>query len=213
MDISEILDSLVNSGFEDTEEDEKVRKINTTLWDIESREPWPFLEKTATLNFDGTSPAPTNMPADFKAVMWLYDNTNAITIWPERLSTVRGQYGNTLSQVSDPFVYYFVGDELRLYPTPGASTGRYQLDYFATQPEVSATSVEADLLLPPRHHDVILLGVLYRLYKQEDDPENGNMFQIDYENKIQQMHEDLFRRQHQRADRIFVIDEDDDYLF
>lgn len=213
MDISEILDSLVNSGFEDTEEDEKVRKINTTLWDIESREPWPFLEKTATLNFDGTSPAPTNMPADFKAVMWLYDNTNAITIWPERLSTVRGQYGNTLSQVSDPFVYYFVGDELRLYPTPGASIGRYQLDYFATQPEVSATSVEADLLLPPRHHDVILLGVLYRLYKQEDDPENGNMFQIDYENKIQQMHEDLFRRQHQRADRIFVIDEDDDYLF
>jgi len=71
--------------------------------------------------------------------------------------------------------------------------------------------LQASILLPPRHHQTIVLGALFRLYKMEDDPENGNMFQVDYENKIQQMHEDLFRRQYQRSDQIFVVDEDDLY--
>lgn len=213
MDVSEILSELVDHGFEDTSTERKLAKINDALWDIESREPWPFLEKTVALNFDGTSPTPTNMPADYKQALWLYDNTNGITIWPERLSTIRDRYGNQLTTVSDPSVYYFVGNTLRLYPIPPASTSRVQLDYIATQPEVIETDVSATILLPPRHHQAIVLGALYRLYKMEDDPENGNMFQVDYENKIQQMREDLFRRQYQRTDHIFVIDEDDEYLF
>lgn len=213
MDVEEILTELTDHGFEDTSTERKLAKINAALWDIESRDPWPFLEKTVALNFDGSSASPTNLPADFKQVLWLYDNTNAQTLWPERLQTVRDRYGNQLSTVSDPSIYYFVGDSLRLYPVPGAATGRYQLDYIATQPTVIETSTEADILLPPRFHNVIVLGALWRLYKMEDDPENGNMFQIDYENAIQLMHEDLFRRQFQRADQIYVIDEDDEYMF
>lgn len=209
MDVSEILEELLNHGFEDTDANQKVRVINDTVWDIESREPWPFLEKTTTLNFDGISAAPSNLPSDFKHVLWLYDNTNAVTLWPERLTTIRDRYGNSISQVDNPASYYFVGSQLRLYPIPPASTGRFQLDYIATQPELSSTSLEANILLPPRHHRAIVLGTLWRLYKMEDDPENGNMFQIDFENKLQQMREDLFRRQYQRADQIFVIDEDD----
>lgn len=212
MDIADILTELSDHGFEDTTDAEKLNCINDTLWDIESREPWPFLEKTTTLNFDGTSAAPTNLPADFKAVMWLYDNTAGVSIWPERLSTIRNRAATQLAQVADPSWYYFVGSSLRLWPTPGVSTGRYQLDYLATQQAVNATSVAADILLPPRHHRAIVLGTLWRLYKKEDDPDNGNMFQIDYENRIQQMREDLFRRQYQRADQIFVIDEDDEYF-
>lgn len=213
MDVSAILTELTDHGFEDETTERKLAMINDTLWDIESREPWPFLVKTATLNFDGSSASPTNLPTDFKQVLWLYDNTNAITLWPERLSTVRDRYGNQLSTVSDPSVYYFVGNSLRLYPIPTASTGRFQLDYVATQEAVTETSLEATILLPKRHHRAIVLGALWRLYKMEDDPENGNMFQIDYENKIQQMREDVFRQQYQRADQIFVIDEDDEYLF
>jgi hypothetical protein len=211
MDVSEILSELVDHGFEDTSTERKLAKINDAIWDIESREPWPFLEKTVSLNFDGTSPTPTNMPADFKTALWLYDNTNAVTIWPERLSTVRDRYGNTIGQVGDPASYYFVAGQIRLYPVPPASTGRFQLDYIATQTEVVEGTLQASILLPPRHHQTIVLGALFRLYKMEDDPENGNMFQVDYENKIQQMHEDLFRRQYQRSDQIFVVDEDDLY--
>lgn len=211
MTVAEILEELVAYGFEDTSTETKLRKINTTLWDIESREPWPFLEKTVALNFDGSSPTPTNMPSDYKATLWLYDNTNGMSLWPERSSTIRGRFGNVITQVSDPFSYYFIGNTLKLYPVPPAATGRYQLDYIATQPEVDETTVEAGIMLPVRHHDAILLGTLWNLYKMEDDPENGNMFQIDYENKIQSMHEDIFRRQYQRADQIFIVDEDDIY--
>jgi hypothetical protein len=209
MDVSEILSELVDHGFEDTSTERKLAKINDAIWDIESREPWPFLEKTVALNFDGSSPTPTNMPSDFKTVLWLYDTMNGVTIWPERLSTIRDRYGNQLNQVGSPASYYFIGNTLRLYPVPPASTGRIHMDYVATQPEVNANTTSSQILIPARHHQAIVLGALWRLYKMEDDPENGNMFQIDYENRIQQMREDLFRRQYQRADQIYVIDEDE----
>jgi hypothetical protein len=211
MDVSEILSELVDHGFEDTSTERKLAKINDAIWDIESREPWPFLEKTVALNFDGASPAPTNMPTDFKTALWLFDLTNGVSLWPERLSTIRDRYGNQISLVSDPASYYFVAGQIRLYPVPPVSTGRFQLDYIATQVELTENDVSTSILLPARHHQAIVLGALFRLYKMEDDPENGNMFQIDFENKIQQMHEDLFRRQYQRSDQIFVIDEDDIY--
>ena len=188
-------------------------EINKTVWDIESREPWPYLEKTVALNTDGASPAPTNMPADFKSVLWLYDITNGITIWPEKLQTVRDRHGQEITQVSSPSLYYFVGSQLRMWPVPPAATGRFQLDYIATQPILIATSVETDILLPVRHHEAIVLGTLWRLYKGEDDPENGMMFQQDYETKIAQMRDDLFRRQWQRSDHIYVTDEDDEFMY
>jgi len=212
MDVSEILTELNGHGFEDTVETDKLAVINDTVWDIDSREVWPYLEKTVALNFDGVSPTPTNLPTNFNKVLWLYDTLQGLTLWPERLSTIRDRHGSQMTQVSDPLAYYFLGDSLRLYPIPGVSTGRYQLDYLALQPELTAGSVQADILLPARHHRVVILGALWRLYKREDDPENGNMFQIDFENRLVQMRQDLFRRQLQRADQIFVIDEDDEYI-
>ena len=212
MTVAEIITELLNHGFEDETNEQKLFVINDTLWDIESREPWPFLEKTTALSFDGTSPSPTDMPTDFKAALWLFDNTNQVSLWPERLSTVRDRF-SPLTTVGDPSVYYFVGNQLRLFPTPGVATDRYQLDYVATQPKVTETTAETGILLPVRHHRAIVLGALWRLYKMEDDPENGGQFQQDYESKILQMHEDVFRRQYQRADQIFVIDEDDEWMF
>jgi len=211
MDVSEIIDRLDAIGFEDTADEDKMDVINDSAWDVESRFLWPFLEKSVALDFDGASATPTNLPTDFKSVIWLYDTTNGTTIWPERLSTVRDRYGNKLAEVADPVLYYFVGAEIRLWPIPGTSTGRYQLDYFASQPELATDSLESAILLPKRHHRILLLGALWRLYKNEDDPEQGNMFQEDYEARIAQMRFDLFGRQHQRADQIFVIDEDDEY--
>lgn len=215
MDVSEIITTINNHGFDDTDTQEKMLVINDTVWDIESREPWPFLEKTVALNFTGSSPTPSNMPADFNKVLWLYDNVNSVTIWPERLSTIRDRYGNQVStgQVSNPVYYYFVGSQLRLYPIPPVeSTGQYQLDYIATQQELSSSSVEANILLPPRFHRVIAIGAISRLYKLEDDPEQGQMYEADFEARLSRMTEDLFRRQYQRSDQIYVIDEDDEYF-
>ena len=211
MDVSAMFTVINNHGFDDTDTPEKMEVINDAVWDIESREPWPFLEKTIALNTSGASSVPTNMPADFKRVLWLYDIANGVTLWPERLSTVRDRFGNVMTTVASPQMYYFIGNQLNLYPIPPASTGGYQLDYFAQQTVLNSASLEANILIPARHHRTIVLGALWRLYNLEDDPEQGQLFQTDYENRIQQMKQDLFRRQEQRADNIFVIDEDDEY--
>lgn len=213
MNVSDIFTELDGHGFEDTDAAARLNIINDTLWDIESRAPWPFLEKTIALNTDGSSPTPTNMPTDFNKVLWLYDNTTKISLWPERLSTIRDSHGFELAIVGSPISYYFLGNSLRLFPTPPASTGRFQLDYFATQTPVVESSPASAILLPVRHHRAIVLGALWRLYKREDDPENGAVFQQDYENKILQMKDDLFRRQYQRSDQIYVIDEADEAVW
>lgn len=211
MDVSEIVSSINDHGFEDASEDRKVEKINNALWAIEGLAPWPWLEKTTTLNFNGSSPNPTNMPADFKAVLWVTDTTNGVSIWPERASTIRDRYGNNLNDVNDPFAYYFIGNTIYFYPIPESSTGRFTLDYIATQTEVTAATLEAAILLPKRHHEAIVFKALMSLYAMEDDPEQLNVFTNLYNTKVAEMHEDMYRRQYQRADRIFVVDEDDDY--
>lgn len=210
MNVSDIFTELDNYGFQDTDTTARLNAINETLWDIESREPWPFLEKTVALNTSGASAVPTNMPTDFSKVLWIYDNTTGVSLWPERLSTIRDSHGMELSTVGTPTSYYFVGPSLRLFPMPPAATGRFQMDYIASQVKVTDTTVEASILLPPKHHWAILLGTLYRLYMKEDDPENAGTFKQDYENRLLIAREDLFRRQYQRSDRIYVIDEDDE---
>lgn len=212
MNVSEMLSYIDNSGFSELPTTEKENAINFAIWDIESREQWPFLEKSTTLNFDGSNPNPTNMPADFKSVIWLYDLQNGVSLWPERLGVIRDRFGKDINKQGDPVYYYFLGNELRLYPMPPSSTGRFRLDYYATQPKVNSNTPEASILIPPRHHEVIILGALWRLWKREDDPEQGFLFHQDYENRIQLMTNDLIRRQYQQPDRIYMLsDDNDDY--
>jgi len=64
MDVSEIIDDLEDHGFEDTSEARKLAALNDTLWDVTGREPWPFLEKSVALSFNGSSSTPTNLPSD-----------------------------------------------------------------------------------------------------------------------------------------------------
>lgn len=213
MDVSEMLTTLIAHGYDTSIADaEKLLAINDTVWDIESREPWPFLEKSANLNFNGSSPAPSNMPADFKAVVWLQDLRNGVPIWPQRVETIRQNFTSTTVPVSDPQNFYFVGQELRLWPTPPSdSTGRYLMDYLAFQTELTAVSTETAILIPPRYHRVILLGTISRLSAMEDDEDIANYFGNQFEQRLQQMRYDLFKKQYMQADRVFVVDQDDTY--
>lgn len=209
MDVSEIISRLDSIGFEDTSDEDKMDVINDTLWDVESRELWPFLEKIAQLDVTAGGITFTDMPTDYKSTRWLYDNKLKFLLIPERVMTIYDHYPNASGA---PFAYYFVGNNIRIFPPAEATeTNRYHMGYQATQPELTTSSLESDILLPKRHHRIILLGALWRLYKNEDDPEQGNMFQQDYEARISQMRSDLFGRQYQRADQIFVVDEDDEY--
>lgn len=218
MNVSDIVTELNNTGFTDVSDQQKTFVINDTVWEIETTEPWPYLEKSVALNFDGVVPTPSNLPTDFNKVKFMVDTTIGVTIWPERVETVRDRYSqNFLTQTgTNPFLYYQWGNTLKLYPIPPASTGRFYMDYIATQPALTTASLEAAILLPPRHHRTITLGAAYKLFAMDDDLENASAWQSMYNDKIGAMREDLFRKQYQRPDQIFMVDADDDpgyYLY
>lgn len=212
MDVANIITELNNHGFTDTADDQKMFILNDTIWEVEAMEPWPFLEKSVALSVDGINPNPTNWPTDVKQVKFLADTTVGTAIWPERVETVRDRYALDFltASNSNPFLYYIWGNELRFYPIPPAATGRFYLDYIATQPVLTSDSVEANILMPPRHHRVYTLGTLYKLYALEDDLQNAQAFQSMYNDRVQLMREDLMRKQFQRPDIVFMTDADDD---
>lgn len=210
MNVSDMLSDIDGHGFADTPQGDKLSLLNDTIGDVNSRERWPFLIKTVSLNFDGSSPTPTNMPTDFKAVKWITDTSTGETIWPERDDTIYGRYGSNLTQVDVPFAFYFVGQQLRFYPIPSAATGRYLLDYWCTQTPVDSATLEAAILMPPRHHRVYVLGTLGKLYSREDDNDLASQKFQEYEARINTMRYDLINQQTARSERIYTIDEDDD---
>jgi hypothetical protein len=208
VDVSEMFALLNDHGFEDTLSVRKLDAINDTVADICSREPWPFLEKTISLTFDGSNAKPTNFPADFSKEIVLTNPSTGGSIPWERVETVRRRFGQNMSNVNTPQVFYFRKGDLLFWPIPPTGTA-IDLEYVCFHPEVSESSLEADFLIPARHHRAIMLGALVKLYAMEDDPEQATFFKNLYDERIEQMREDLSRRQYDRPDRIFVVDEDD----
>lgn len=212
MNVADIVTELNNTGFTDVSDSQKMFVINDTIWEIETSEPWPYLEKSVALNFDGINPQPSNIPSDFNKVKFMVDTSVGVTIWPERVETFRDRYSNNfLTQTGiNPFAYYIWGGIIRMYPIPPVSTGRFYMDYIATQPALLSSDLEAAILLPKRHHRLITLGAAYKLFAMDDDLENASAWQSMYNDKLTAMHEDLFRKQYQRPDQIFMVDADDD---
>lgn len=216
MDVSDMLAEITDAGYGDVSTTRQVAYINDTVWDITFREKWPFREKNIGLLFNGTSPTPTNWPSDFSQVIWIYDTSLGDAIWPERVETIRDRYASNLVSTTNNnllFAYYFVGKTPFFFPTPvnDNGTSRYYMDYVAKQPTLTSTSVEADILLPYEFHRAIVVGTLYKLALLFDDTDVAPMYQAEYENKIQQMREELLRRQYQRPDQIYVTDESDEW--
>lgn len=203
-----MIDEFNDHGFTDTSVTRKVAMINDTVWDICSREPWPFLEKTVDLSFDGTNPYPTNQPSDFQAVLAIANPSNGVPLDPERYDVMERRWGDTLLNPGNPVAYYFIGDQLRVYYVPPSAT-TLRLDYLAKHPVLSSSSIETDFLIPREHHRAIVLGSLYKLYNMDDDYDIGASFQAQYEDRIIKMRNTLWQRQFDRPDRIYGIDDFD----
>lgn len=206
--VQDIIDELNDHGFTDTSVIRKVALINDTVWDICSREPWPFLEKQITLTFDGTSPNPTNFPTDFRAVESLIRTDTGDPLDPERYDVMKRRYGQTLGQSGTPVAYYFRGTQMFIYFVP-SSGQTLDMQYLATHPTLVQGSVGTDILIPAQHHRLISLGTLYKLYDMDDDFDIGASFQQQYEDRIQKMRNELWMRQYDRPQRIYGIDDFD----
>lgn len=209
MNVTDLISELNDHGFTDTQTTRKMALINDTVWDVCSREPWPFLEGTTTLTFDGINSTPTNTPADFHQVIDAVDSQASMPLQPLRADYVEKTFmGPSFSAVGNPQGYYFDGDKLRFYPTPVASSTVW-MRYLRLQPALGNSDLEAAILIPPRHHRVVILGTLWKLYDLEDDTELSARFEQHYENKLIQMRNDVWMKQYDRPDRIAVVDDDD----
>lgn len=204
--VSDMLSELDDHGFEDTGQTRKVSILNDVANDVNSRNPWKFLRAETTLTLTAGDDSPT-MPADYRQALGITLPDVQVTLIPDDVRAIRKTYrGDTVP--AQPFMYYFVGETLRVYPVPD-QTYNAVLDYVRNQPLLTGSSVEADILLPPRHHRVLVLGALSRLYAMEDDTELSSLFGNQFEARILTMTEDLTAEQYDRPMR--VIDVYDEY--
>lgn len=208
MDVSEMITDLGDHGFTDTSTATKVRMLQDTIWEIEGLRPWPFLEATVDLDFSGSSGLSTDFPSDFKSALKLRHLSSNTVLEPVDQSDLEDR-GASMTLVGQPSGYYPVGEQLYVWPIPPAGSNVVRMRYLKSSPAITSGTLSASILIPSRHHRVIVLGALVRLYDMEDDPELAARFQGHYETRLERMVQDIFRKQYDRPDYVRVIDPDE----
>lgn len=208
--VSEMLAEIRDHGFDDLTDTRLLGFLNDSYWDVCSREPWPFLEATASATVD--SNGKVTSPTDIGAVLKFVDTVVGTTLEPMRDDEFLSTNSLITTQTGDPNKYHFVGNDVYVHPisTSNSLTLRY-----IRIPSALTTSPDATPILPERHQRVIVLGALIKCYFMEDDTDNVAASTNLYEQKISQMRRDLWMRQYDRPDSIQDMDEADwvDWLY
>jgi hypothetical protein len=214
MTLDEMFDEMDLYGFDDFEDAQKLTLLNEAYFDIVTREPWPFLETVTNVSVpSGVSQITNNasvapLLSDVNSVLSFIDLTHNAVMTPERGDVIEKNYRvNDLTQF--PEVYYFVGEELFIYPgADGATT--YRLFY--TRTPVPATTSSDVFFIPSRHHSIIVYGALVKAFLVNDDPQAA-AFQNMFEQRYQQMRNDSWIQQYDRTDRIHVVSDGYDWSY
>lgn len=211
MDVADMLEELDDYGFEDTETTRKVSILNKSIFDICSREPWPFLERVDTSPTVDAATGEVTI-SELAAVLSVVDTGTGQVLKPVRLDEFVQGRPLALAESGNPYLYYFVGETMYIWPIP--SSANLQVNYVKTPTTVDDTTVEADIDIPARYHELIVVGALFRLYLMEDDAELAAGFKAQFDEKLLLMRQDAFKKQYDRPDRIFVMEDeyDEDWL-
>lgn len=198
-------------GFDDLTDTRILSFLNDTYFDVCAREPWPFLEKQSalTVNASGVVTSPTDIS---KIISIVNTTENMPKLLPWRLDTFTKAYGARLTEAGDPYIYYFLGETLNVWPIPSSATltARY-----IRVPAALTVTPDSSPILPARHHRVIVLGSLVKCMNMEDDAENAAVFTNLFEQRLMQMRNDLWMQQYDRTDTIQDLDGADevDWLY
>ena len=214
MTLDEMFDEMDLYGFDDFEDSQKLLLLNEAYFDIVTREPWPFLEATTTITVpDGVSQITNNanvspQVTNINAVLSFIDTTNGVVMMPERGDTIEKNY--KVNNVNTyPEFYYFVGEEMFIYPAADGQTV-YRLYY--TRTPSAATTTSDTFLIPARHHSIIVYGALVKAFLVNDDPQAA-AFQNMFEQRYQQMRNDLWLNQYDRTERVHVLTDGYDWSY
>jgi hypothetical protein len=211
-------------GFDDFSDTQKLLLLNEAYYDICTREPWPFLEKQLNITVPDGQKLVTNNSmvtntdtsvstniGDLDSVLSLIDVSNRVVMVPERLDVIEKNYVvNNLNVF--PERYYFINEDMYLYPETRGDTN-YILTYLAKPVAILDTGADTDsnsFLIPARHHSVLVYGALVKAFLVNDDPQAA-AFQNMYEQRYQQMRNNLWLNQYDRTDRIHVLTDSYDW--
>ena len=209
MTIDQMFTEMDLYGFEDFDDDAKLILINEAYFDIVTREAWPFMEGLVTIAQPSADDT-LNVPTNFQAVLSLVDTDNNIVLEPERNDVIEKNVRLNADSGS-PNKYYFVGETLYLYPSDNTGT-TYRLYYIKAPSTLTVDSVVADILIPARHHSIIVYGALVKAFLVNDDPQAA-VFQNMFESRYMQMRNDVWMRQYDRPERIHVITDSHDWAY
>jgi hypothetical protein len=201
-------------GFDDLEDSQKLTLLNEAYFDIATRDAWPILEAVEVITVHSgetqitNNTLVTNNVTNLNSVLSFTDTTHRIAMTPERTDVMEKQFilGN---YTGTPTKYYFVGDDLMVYPATAGDT-TYRLYY--TKTPVAAISASSEFYIPERHHSIIVYGALVKAFLVNDDPQSA-VFQNMFESRYQQMRADVWTKQFDRPDRIGVITDSYDWSY
>ena len=214
MTLDEMYTMMELYGFDDFEDSQKLLLLNEAYLDVVTREPWPFLEKLITISIPTGTTQVTNSsfsgsPTDVGSVTSFIDMSNYIILQPERQDVIEKNYQITNSN-SLPRVYYFIGEEMFIYPPATGASTSYRLSYVRIPSDLTSATTESEILIPKRHHSIIVYGALVKAFLVNDDPQ-ASVFQNMFESKYQQMRNDLWMNQYDRTDRVQVMTDSYDW--
>lgn len=214
MTLDEMYTEMELYGFDDLDDDQKLLLLNESYFDIATREPWPFLEAVETIVVPSgqtqitNNTLVTNNVTDVNSVLSFTDTTNMVTMTPERADVIEKEYIVT-TDPGTPSKYYFIGDELTVYP---ATTGSTTFRLYYTRTPAAATTTSDTFYVPARHHSIIVYGALVKAFLVNDDPQSA-VFQNMFEARYQQMRADVWMNQYDRPERIGVITDSYDWSY
>lgn len=232
MTLDELYDQMELYGFEDFEDAQKLALLNEAYFDIVTREPWPFLEKAvefiipsgtsqitsgssfrvvnATNTLNNAASTGTYTEYGVNTVLSFVDLSNDIVMVPERADVIEKNY-RLLNDTSTPNKYYFVGDDMFVYPSVNGSP-LFRLYFLQLPTEATATTDTAGWLIPARHHSIVLYGALVKAFLVNDDPQ-ATVFQNLFEQRYQQMRADVWMNQYDRTERMYTLTDSYDWSY
>jgi hypothetical protein len=209
MDVADMYLTLDLHGFEDIEESDRDLLLNDVIQEICTEAAWPFLDSVITIDasVEVDSDGLVSLPDPISAVRNLRQVDSPYTRARYLSEDDLIEHNIDLTETGVPAYFYFVGENLYLWPIP--TSGNYRIGVVLVHPDLDADSEAEDILLPARHHRLIVLGMLYKLHSQEDDAENAAMFKQQFDERLMRMRQDLWKKQYDRPESMRIYGWDD----
>jgi len=210
------VDTMEDYGFDDLDRTTLARLLDDAHKELCLREPWPFLERAESISQSAgdasvtTTAGITPAGSTIGKVLSFVNKTDNVVLEPLRTDTQMKDFVYDLDTQGTPTNYYFIADQLFVYPTPDAA--RSLRMRFLTEPSTLVeTSNDNEVLWPAKHDSVVLYAALSKAYFINDDPQGAVMQQV-MDARFQIARQDLWMKQYDRPDRVIVLD-DNEYIY